>query len=68
MNENQNEKTSHRIPRFVLLGLLLLPAGIGLGLSLAYDIVTTGHGGAIELNTEPGEGTEFVIYIPMKKK
>ncbi|MGI9532396.1 sensor histidine kinase [Lutimonas sp.] len=41
--------------------------GTGLGLSLAYDIVTTGHGGAIELNTEPGKGTEFVIYIPIKK-
>ena len=41
--------------------------GTGLGLSLAYDIVTTGHGGAIELNTAPGEGTEFVIYIPIKK-
>jgi len=42
--------------------------GTGLGLSLAYDIVTTGHGGAIELNTEPGKGTEFVIYIPIKKE
>ena len=42
--------------------------GTGLGLSLAYDIVTTGHGGALELNTSPGEGTEFVIYIPMKTK
>ncbi len=42
--------------------------GTGLGLSLAYDIVTTGHGGAIELNTEPGEGTEFVIYLPMATK
>lgn len=42
--------------------------GTGLGLSLAYDIVTTGHGGAIELNTSPGEGTEFVIYIPIRKK
>lgn len=41
--------------------------GTGLGLSLAYDIITTGHGGAIELNTEPGEGTEFSIYIPVKK-
>ncbi len=41
--------------------------GTGLGLSLAYDIVTTGHGGAIELNTELGKGTEFVIYIPIKK-
>lgn len=42
--------------------------GTGLGLSLAYDIVTTGHGGAIELNTAPGEGTEFVIYIPINKQ
>jgi signal transduction histidine kinase len=41
--------------------------GTGLGLSLAYDIVTTGHGGAIELNTAPGEGTEFVIYIPIRE-
>ena len=41
--------------------------GTGLGLSLAYDIVTTGHGGAIELNTELGKGTEFVIYIPIRK-
>jgi len=39
--------------------------GTGLGLSLAYDIITQGHGGAIELNTKPGEGTEFSIYIPM---
>jgi signal transduction histidine kinase len=42
--------------------------GTGLGLSLAYDIVTTGHGGAIELKTGEGEGTEFSIYIPMNQK
>ncbi|MFD1314650.1 two-component regulator propeller domain-containing protein [Namhaeicola litoreus] len=41
--------------------------GTGLGLSLAYDIVTTGHGGAIELDTKTGEGTEFSIYIPIQK-
>jgi signal transduction histidine kinase/streptogramin lyase len=41
--------------------------GTGLGLSLAYDIVTQGHGGALELNTKPGEGTEFLIYIPIVK-
>ena len=41
--------------------------GTGLGLSLAYDIVTTGHGGAIELDTKQGEGTEFSIYIPIQK-
>jgi len=41
--------------------------GTGLGLSLAYDIITQGHGGALELRTEAGEGTEFLIYIPLKK-
>ena len=42
--------------------------GTGLGLSLAYDIVTTGHGGAIELDTKPGVGTAFSIYIPIRKE
>ena len=37
--------------------------GTGLGLSLAYDIITQGHGGLLELRTNPDEGTEFSIYI-----
>lgn len=38
--------------------------GTGLGLSLAYDIVTKGHGGTIEVESVEGEGTEFVIELP----
>jgi two-component system, NtrC family, sensor kinase len=38
--------------------------GTGLGLSLAYDIVTKGHGGALEVESVEGEGTEFIIRIP----
>jgi signal transduction histidine kinase len=40
--------------------------GTGLGLSLSYDIVTKGHGGALRVGTPPGgqAGTEFVIYLP----
>ncbi|MDX2071805.1 MAG: ATP-binding protein [Haliscomenobacter sp.] len=37
--------------------------GTGLGLSLAYDIVTKGHGGSLEVRSEVGEGTEFVIRL-----
>jgi signal transduction histidine kinase len=37
--------------------------GTGLGLSLAYDIVTKGHGGEIKVNTKEGEGTEFIIVL-----
>ena len=40
--------------------------GTGLGLSLVYDLVTTGHGGSIEVESEEGIGTTFVVTIPLK--
>ncbi|MEQ1588599.1 MAG: HAMP domain-containing sensor histidine kinase [Cyclobacteriaceae bacterium] len=39
--------------------------GTGLGLSLSYDIITKGHGGEIKINTKEGEGTEFIIQLPI---
>ena len=39
--------------------------GTGLGLSLAYDIVTKGHGGTMEVESAEGEGTEFIIKLPL---
>ena len=38
--------------------------GTGLGLSLAYDIVKA-HGGEIKVETKEGEGSEFLIILPM---
>ncbi|MEZ4904833.1 MAG: ATP-binding protein [Spirosomataceae bacterium] len=38
--------------------------GTGLGLSLAYDIITKGHGGTIDVESVEGEGTTFVIKLP----
>ena len=38
--------------------------GTGLGLSLSHDIVVKQHGGTIEVETEPGEFTEFTIVLP----
>ncbi len=48
--------------------------GTGLGLSLAYDIVTKGHGGTLEVESTDGTsrdnregvGTEFIITLPFK--
>lgn len=40
--------------------------GTGLGLSLSYDIITKGHGGELLVETRKGEGTEFIIQIPIK--
>jgi signal transduction histidine kinase len=38
--------------------------GTGLGLSLSHDIVVKQHGGTIDVVTEPGEFTEFVVTLP----
>ncbi|MGV3559491.1 tetratricopeptide repeat-containing sensor histidine kinase [Larkinella arboricola] len=38
--------------------------GTGLGLSLSYDIVTKGHGGSLEVETQAGKGTQMVIQLP----
>jgi signal transduction histidine kinase len=39
--------------------------GTGLGMSLSYDIVTKGHGGTLEVTSVEGEGTEFVVSLPI---
>ena len=40
--------------------------GTGLGLSIVYDIVTKKHGGKIEVTSEVGKGTTFVVTLPIK--
>ncbi len=39
--------------------------GTGLGLSLSYDIIVKGHHGTLTVDSTPGEGTEFVITLPI---
>jgi signal transduction histidine kinase len=39
--------------------------GTGLGLSLSYDIVAKGHGGSITIVSKEGEGSEFIVSLPV---
>jgi two-component system, NtrC family, sensor kinase len=38
--------------------------GTGLGLSISHDIIVKQHGGSIDVDTEPGQFTEFRIILP----
>lgn len=40
--------------------------GTGLGLSISYDIVTQQHGGSIEVESEPGQYSEFIVRLPRR--
>jgi len=40
--------------------------GTGLGLSISYQIVVEKHGGQLKCISTPGEGTEFVIELPIQ--
>ena len=42
--------------------------GIGLGLSLSYDIVTHGHGGRIDVRSREGDYTEFHVHLPLSSQ
>lgn len=42
--------------------------GTGMGLAISYQIITERHEGTLECFSEPGQGTEFVIQIPLKAR
>jgi signal transduction histidine kinase len=39
--------------------------GTGLGLSIARQILTLKHGGTLDVNSLPGQGSEFIIKLPI---
>jgi signal transduction histidine kinase len=39
--------------------------GTGLGLSLSHDIIAQGHGGALTVESQEGQGTAFIICLPI---
>jgi signal transduction histidine kinase len=42
------------------------PQGMGLGLSIARDLVMA-HGGGLEVVSEPGKGSRFTAWIPASR-
>jgi len=39
--------------------------GTGLGLSMSFEIITKGHGGTINVESNEGEGAAFIITLPL---
>ncbi len=42
--------------------------GTGLGLSIAYDVIQTKHQGSIDVDSKEGEGTSFILTLPVKQR
>ncbi|MGB3641897.1 MAG: ATP-binding protein, partial [Rivularia sp. (in: cyanobacteria)] len=42
--------------------------GTGMGLSISYQIITERHGGSIECISQPGEGSTWIISIPLRQE
>jgi signal transduction histidine kinase len=43
------------------------PQGMGLGLSIARDVALA-HGGRLDLDSAPGLGSRFTVYIPLSER
>lgn len=41
--------------------------GLGIGLAISHQIVVEKHGGQIRCISEPGQGTELIVEIPLKQ-
>ena len=41
-------------------------AGTGMGLAVVYDVIA-GYGGTVEVESAPGEGTQFIVKLPWQR-
>ena len=67
VKDNGNGIPKHVISKIFQPFFTTKPAGkgTGLGLSMSYDIITA-QGGDLKVNTKENEGTEFIIFLPVK--
>lgn len=61
------EELSRLFERFYKSDKARRSGGTGLGLAIAQNIVRL-HGGRISVQSIPGEGSEFIFSLPMKRK
>ena len=65
--EGMNEETKQRLFENFFT-TKPIGQGTGLGMNITRDIIENRHGGKITFDSKEGEGTTFVLCIPIKKK
>ena len=59
----RDEQAKIFIPLYRSQSSSRFPQGMGLGLTIAHDLVLA-HGGRLEVDSEPGQGSRFTIWLP----
>ena len=59
------EQLSHVFERFYKADSTVVKAGTGLGLAISREIARA-HGGDIQVNSVVGEGTKFIVRLPIR--
>ncbi|MBW1706138.1 MAG: hypothetical protein JRJ86_13370 [Deltaproteobacteria bacterium] len=67
ISDTGNGLTPEEIERIFNPDYTTKDKGLGLGLTLAHEIIK-GHGGDIEVRSQPGQGTTFEILLPKNPK
>lgn len=67
VKDNSNGIPPKKLKKIFLPFFTIKPTGqvTGLGLNMSYDIVTKGHCGLLTVKTLEGDGTKFIINLPI---
>ncbi|MEM9539166.1 MAG: ATP-binding protein [Cyanobacteria bacterium P01_E01_bin.42] len=61
----RTEMSERRKEKICELRFTTKKSGKGWGITIAYQIITEKHGGAIICQLELGKGTDFIISLPL---
>jgi signal transduction histidine kinase len=67
IRDNGRGIAAEDLPKIFNLYFTTRAEGSGIGLAVVHQIISD-HGGSVQVESQPGEGTTFIIYLPLKQR